>query len=102
MRGTPARRHPSASAPADREFAIGLDEPGYVIGVVSHLVNIPIWTLRILDREGIVKPKRRVGRARLYSLQDVRVLVQVRHLMMDRGVNIEGIRVILQATIVKA
>lgn len=71
-------------------------EPVYVIGVVSQLVRIPIWTLRVLDREGVVKPKRRVGRARLYSLKDMRLLVRIRPLLIERRVNIEGVRVILR------
>ena len=79
-----------------REFDINPGEPVYVIGVVSRLVKLPIWTLRILDREGLVRPKRRVGRARLYSLQDVRLLIRIRRLCIDQGVNREGVRVILR------
>jgi len=81
---------------AKREFAIDPEEPVYVIGVVSRLVQLPIWTLRILDREGLVKPKRRVGRARLYSLEDLRRLTRIHHLMVDEGVNLQGVRVIMR------
>lgn len=77
-------------------FDIEPDEPVYVIGVVSRLVRMPIWTLRILDREGLVKPKRRDGRARLYSLEDLRRLAHIRRLMMEEGVNVQGVRVILR------
>ncbi len=80
-------------------FPCRLDEPVYVIGVVSRLVRIPIWTLRILDREGLVRPKRRDGRARLYSLDDMRRLDQIRRLMLEQGVNVQGVRVILRMTI---
>jgi len=79
-----------------QDFAIDPEDPVYVIGVVSRLVHLPMWTLRILDREGVVRPKRRVGRARLYCLQDVRRLVQIRHLLMEEGVNVQGVRVILR------
>lgn len=81
-----------------REFEIAPEEPVYVIGVVSRLVGIPIWTLRILDREGLVKPKRRSGRARLYSLQDVRRLRVIRQLCERHGVNRAGVRYILRVT----
>ena len=84
------------TAATTREFEIAPQEPVYVIGVVSRLVRIPIWTLRILDREGLVRPKRHGGHARLYCLQDMQRLVQIRRLLIERGVNIEGIRVILQ------
>lgn len=81
--------------PPGQEFAIRPEEPVYVIGVVSHLVRLPIWTLRVLDREGLVKPKRRRGRARLYSLQDIRRLFRIRQLCVERRVNLHGVRVIL-------
>lgn len=77
-------------------FDIDPAEPVYVIGVVSRLVRLPIWTLRILDREGLVKPKRRAGRARLYSLQDVQRLVRIRQLCIEQRVNRAGLRVILR------
>jgi DNA-binding transcriptional MerR regulator len=79
-----------------RGFDIDPGEPVYVIGVVSRLVRLPIWTLRLLDREGLVRPKRRTGRARLYSLEDVRRLVRIRELCVEHGVNRQGIRVILK------
>lgn len=79
-----------------KAFDIGPDEPVYVIGVVSRLVRLPIWTLRVLDREGLVKAKRRTGRARLYSLHDVRRLIRIRQLCIEEGVNWDGIRVILR------
>ena len=82
-------------SPAD-SFEIDPDEPVYVIGVVCGLTELPIWTLRILDREGIVEARRREGRARLYSLNDVKRLVRIRELMIEEGVNIQGIRVILE------
>ena len=77
-------------------FDVDPAEPVYVIGVVSRLVRIPIWTLRILDREGLVKPRRRSGRARLYSLRDVRRLVRIRRLCIEQGVNVAGMRIILR------
>ncbi len=92
---TPTRRQGEQAA-NPQEFAIGPHEPVYVIGVVSELVGIPIWTLRVLDREGIVKPKRRAGRARLYSLRDMRQLRQIRYLLIEQRINIQGVRVILR------
>lgn len=78
------------------EFDIDPGQPVYVIGVVSQLVRLPIWTLRVLDREGLVRARRRAGRARLYSLQDVRRLIRIRRLYLEQRVNREGVRVILQ------
>lgn len=80
----------------NERFDIDPGQPVYVIGVVSQLVRLPVWTLRILDREGLVKPKRRAGRARLYSLEDVRQLVRIRRLYLEQRVNREGVRIILE------
>ena len=96
------KRNETVAYPQQANFDIDPVEPVYVIGVVSRLVRLPIWTLRILDREGVVIPKRREGRARLYSLCDVRQLVQIGQLIVEEGVNIQGVRVILQARRKKA
>ena len=88
--------NPRGSGAHAAVFAISPEEPVYVIGVVSRLVRLPIWTLRVLDREGLVRAKRRAGRARLYSLEDMRQLIRIRHLCVEQGVNREGVRVILR------
>jgi len=75
---------------------ISPDEPVYVISVVSKLVDLPVWTLRQLDKAGIVCPKRIGKKSRLYSLKDVKRLEYVHYLMEDKQVNIHGIKVILR------
>lgn len=79
-----------------RFLNIGPEEPVYVISVVSKLVRMPIWTLRQLDRAGLVRPKRPGAKTRLYSQHDVEWLVYIYHLMKERHVNIHGVRIILQ------
>ncbi|MFC1658309.1 MerR family transcriptional regulator [Candidatus Omnitrophota bacterium] len=78
------------------DIKISPDEPVYVISVVSKLVELPAWTLRSLDKAGIVKPKRIGKKSRLYSLKDVKKLEYIHYLMEDKGVNIHGIKIILQ------
>lgn len=78
------------------DIYISPDEPVYVISVVSKLVEIPLWTLRQLDRAGVVCPKRSGKKSRLYSLKDVKRLEYIHYLMEDKGVNIHGIKVILE------
>ena len=75
---------------------ISPEEPVYVIGVVCKLVNIPIWTLRQLDKAGVVRPKRIGKKNRLYSLRDLRRLEQVHYLMEKKHVNIHGVKIILE------
>ena len=78
------------------DIKISPDEPVYVISVVSKLVELPAWTLRALDKAGIVKPKRIGKKSRLYSLKDVKKLEYIHYLMEDKGVNIHGIKIILK------
>ncbi len=78
------------------DIHISPDEPVYVISVVSKLLDIPIWTLRQLDKTGIVKPKRIGKKSRLYSLKDIKKLEYVHYLMTEKHVNMHGIRIILE------
>jgi MerR family transcriptional regulator, heat shock protein HspR len=74
---------------------ISPEEPVYVIGVVCRLTDIPVWTLRQLDKAGVVKPKRLGKKNRLYSLKDLKRLEYVHYLMEEKHVNIHGIKIIL-------
>ncbi|MCM8763443.1 MAG: MerR family transcriptional regulator [Candidatus Omnitrophica bacterium] len=78
------------------DIQISPDEPVYVISVVSKLLNIPVWTLRQLDKVGIVRPKRIGKKSRLYSLKDIKKLEYVHYLMQDKHVNISGVKIILE------
>ena len=78
------------------DIHISPDEPVYVISVVSKLVDLPVWTLRQLDKSGVVCPKRIGRKSRLYSLKDVKRLEYVHYLMEEKGVNVRGIRMILE------
>ncbi len=77
------------------DIQISQDEPVYVISVVSRLVEIPVWTLRQLDKAGIVQPKRIGKKSRLYSLKDMRRLEYIHYLMEEKRVNIHGIKIII-------
>ena len=78
------------------DIKISPDEPVYVISVVSKLVELPAWTLRSLDKAGVVKPKRIGKKSRLYSLKDIRRLEYIHYLMEEKGVNVSGIKLILE------
>jgi len=78
------------------DIRISPDEPVYVISVVSKLVELPVWTLRALDKAGIVRPKRIGKKSRLYCLKDIKKLEYIHYLMEDKGVNIHGIKIILE------
>jgi len=83
------------------DVRISPDEPVYVISVVSKLVDLPAWTLRQLDKAGLVCPKRIGKKSRLYSLKDIKKLEYVHYLMEEKRVNIHGIRIILEKEIIE-
>ena len=77
------------------DIHISPDEPVYVISVASKLVDLPLWTLRQLDKAGVVCPKRVGKKSRLYSLKDIKRLEYVHYLMEEKRVNIHGLKIIL-------
>jgi len=77
----------------DEELA---DDPVYVISVAAKLAGLATWTLRVFDKEGIVCPKRTEKDRRLYSDRDIATLARVRYLTEERGVNMNGVKLILE------
>jgi len=72
------------------------DVPVYVISVASKLCGLPAWMLRLLDQEGLVIPTRTDKNRRLYSDNDIARLERIRFLTEEKGVNMAGVRVILE------
>ncbi|MGH9458637.1 MAG: MerR family transcriptional regulator [Thermoanaerobaculia bacterium] len=69
---------------------------GYVmISVVSERYNIHPQTLRLYEREGLIKPTRTGGNTRLYGPDQLRRLELILRLTRDLGVNLAGVEVIL-------
>src|SRR5215470_4146961 len=77
-------------------FEVSDDTPVYVISVAAELSGMHPQTLRSYDRLGLVTPGRSSGRGRRYSLRDILVLRQVQRLSQVDGVNLSGIKLILQ------
>ncbi len=76
--------------------AFGADAPVYVISVAAELAGMHPQTLRQYDRLGIVSPGRTSGRGRRYSMRDVRTLREVQRLSQEEGINLAGIKRILE------
>ena len=68
----------------------------YVISVAAELAGMHPQTLRQYDRLGLVSPGRAPGRGRRYSLRDIATLREVQRLSQDEGVNLAGIKRILE------
>jgi MerR family transcriptional regulator/heat shock protein HspR len=77
-------------------FAMSDDTPVYVISVAAELSGLHPQTLRAYDRLGLVSPGRSAGRGRRYSLRDIVMLREVQRLSQQDGVNLSGIKRILQ------
>ena len=72
------------------------DTPVFVISVAATLAGMHPQTLRQYDRIGLVSPGRTSGRGRRYSARDIEVLRQVQRLSQDEGVNLAGVKRILE------
>ena len=91
------RRRPEASPEPER--AAPPREPGkgryYMISVVAQSYGIHPQTLRLYEREGLLKPSRTEGNTRLYSEEDLRQLEVILNLTRDLGVNLAGVEIVL-------
>ena len=68
----------------------------YMISSVAEMYGIHPQTLRLYEREGLLKPSRTEGNTRLYTDEDLLRLEFILSLARDLGVNISGIAIILQ------
>jgi MerR family transcriptional regulator/heat shock protein HspR len=67
----------------------------YMISVVAQKYNIHPQTLRLYEREGLLKPSRTDGNTRLYSDEDLEQLETILSLTRELGVNLAGVEIIL-------
>ena len=70
--------------------------PVYVISVAASLAGCHPRTLRIYEEEGLVDPVRTQTNIRLYSDDDLRRVRAIRYLTQVRGVNLAGVKLLLQ------
>ena len=84
--------------PMSAAFDPGDEAPVYIISVAAQLAGLHPQTLRTYDRMGLVSPGQPAGqgRQRRYSLRDVLALREVQRLSQEEGVNLSGIKRILE------
>ena len=70
----------------------------FLISVAAELAGMHAQTLRTYDRLGLVRPQRSSGGGRRYSERDVDLLREVQRLSQDEGVNLAGIKRIIELT----
>jgi len=78
---------PGAGKESERFFAIS---------VVARMLNVHQQTLRIYEREGLIKPARSRGNTRLYTEKDIEDIKIILRLTNELGVNLAGVGVILE------
>jgi MerR family transcriptional regulator/heat shock protein HspR len=67
----------------------------YTISAVAEMFDIHPQTLRLYEREGLLKPSRSVGNTRLFEDTDLERLEVILSLTRDLGVNLAGVEIIL-------
>jgi MerR family transcriptional regulator, heat shock protein HspR len=90
----PRGRRPRSEAPGEERAAPGRGKY-YMISVVAKSYGIHPQTLRLYEREGLLKPSRTEGNTRLFSEDDLRQLEVILNLTRDLGVNLAGVEIIL-------
>src|SRR3954451_16135799 len=85
-----------ATEPTDERVGRDPTRPVYVISVAAELVRVHPRTLRIYELEGLICPARTRSNIRLYSENDIRRVLWIRHLTRNLGVNLAGVRVLFE------
>jgi MerR family transcriptional regulator/heat shock protein HspR len=85
------------AAPSAAHPAVSLSGRGkyYMISVVAKHYGLHAQTLRLYEREGLLKPSRTEGNTRLYSDEDLQQLEIILNLTRDLGVNLAGVEIVL-------
>ena len=86
----------AAEPAAPRRLDRDPERPVYVISVAASIVSVHPRTLRIYEDEGLIAPARTPTNIRLYSENDIRRVLWIRHLTQERGVNLAGIRILFE------
>lgn len=79
-----------------RRAGDGDDRAVYIISVAAELAGVHPQTLRIYERKGLLRPKRTQGNTRRYSDADVEILRSIQSLTQDEGVNLAGVKRIME------
>jgi MerR family transcriptional regulator, heat shock protein HspR len=68
----------------------------YIISVAAELAGVHPQTLRIYERKGLLRPARTAGNTRRYSKKDIDRLRMIQHLTQEEGLNLAGVRMIVE------
>ena len=96
-RGPGGSTAPDAAGPEGNAAGPNMELEGvYIISVAARLLEMHPQTLRKYERLGLIQPVRTVGMLRLYSQDDLRKVMLIRHLMDNLGLNLAGVEFVLR------
>ena len=96
-RGSGGSTAPEAAGSDGNTTAPNMELEGvYIISVAARLLEMHPQTLRKYERLGLIQPVRTVGMLRLYSQDDLRKVMLIRHLMDNLGLNLAGVEFALK------
>lgn len=76
---------------------MGTTEPILTIAVVAKLLHLHPRTIMLYERTMLIKPHRTGTQRRLYSVKDLNDLQFIKYLTRQRGVNLQGVKILLEA-----
>jgi DNA-binding transcriptional MerR regulator len=79
-----------------RELNLSLDKPIYTISVASEILETHPRTLMMYENMGLVVPQRTTTNRRRFSQRDIHKLQTIQNLTRNHGVNLNGVRYVLQ------
>jgi len=88
--------HEDIDGPDGDELSPDHDLPMFVISVAAEMSELHPQTLRAYERDGLLRPYRTPGGTRRYSMRDVQRLRLIRRLTQDEGLNLAGVRLVLE------
>jgi DNA-binding transcriptional MerR regulator len=78
------------------EIKIPIDEPVFPVNVVCDLLHMQYYMLHEIMKEGLIRAPKKKKQKKLFSRRDVKRLKYIQYLIEERGVNVKGVRVILE------
>ena len=78
------------------DFEIPVDEPLFPINVVCDLLHMQYYMLHEIMKEGIIQERKQKKQKKLFSKQDVKKLKYIQYLIEEKGVNVKGVKLILE------
>lgn len=82
----------------DFDVEIPVDEPVFTLTAICGLLDMEYHRLHEILKEGIIEPRKSGKRKKLFSREDIKCIKYIQYLMEEEGVNLKGVKVILDIT----